>query len=126
MEMVINMLMPGRGAGEEHLLYPSHSYLFVCVCVRGKTEMEKEEAHKGTGNAQGAAYESTCTQTHTLTLCSGVNRRELHVNVPPFFFNLPLETVQRVFCEPVGEIRSRRGGGSSGDLQSQLFLLFFL
>lgn len=49
----------------------------------------------------------TCTRvTHTHTLCSRVNRRKLHLNVPPFSFNRPLETVQRAFCWLTGEIRS--------------------
>ena len=71
------------------------------------------------------ACESTHTHTHIYThFVPRVNRRELDVNVPPFSFNRPLETVQRAFCWLIGEIRSTGGrGGVEGfrDSQSQLF-----
>ena len=46
------------------------------------------------------------THTHTYTythFVPRVNRRELDVNVPPFSFNRPLETVQRAFETREGE-----------------------
>lgn len=71
-----------------------------------------------------ALHESKRTYTHTgtrsYTQRKRENRRELHVNVPPFSFNRPLETVQRAFWWLTAEIRSK--GRGFRDSQSQLFL----
>lgn len=79
MEMVINMLMLGRGAGKSSFYTrPSTIYwrvcacvcasLCVCVCEGGKTEIEKEQGR--TGNVHNIACENAHTHTHTLTLYS--------------------------------------------------------
>lgn len=68
MEMVINMLMLGRGAGKSSF-YPSLSYLFVCVCVKGKYRDRGRARVKGKGKCtilHVSESMHTCTRvTHT-------------------------------------------------------------
>lgn len=91
------------------------------MCEGEKRKIEKERER--TGNVHNIACESTHPHTHFVPR---VNRRELDVNVPPFSFNRPLETVQRAFCWLIGEIRrkgrERRGGGLQRLAEPALFL----
>lgn len=70
MEMVINMLMLGRGAGKSSFYTrPSAIYWRVCACMcecvwRGKTEIEKEQEQERTGNVHAHVRAHTHTHTH--------------------------------------------------------------
>ena len=67
MEIVINMLMLGRGAGRNSF-YPSLSYQLVCVCVKGKYKDRDWARMKGKRNcAQHCMWVRGCTHMHTLT-----------------------------------------------------------
>lgn len=102
--------MPVGGDGKSSF-YLSLSYLSAWV------EGKDRDTAKGMKNC--ALYlmwvrGHTHTWFHTLSVYTPVNRGELHVNVPPFSFNRPLETVQRAFCWLTGEIRSEAGGELRG------------
>lgn len=122
MEMVINMLMLGRGAGKSSFYTrPSAIYWRARACVpecvrRGKTEIEKEQ--EWTGNVHVHVRAHAHSHSHFVLR---VNKREPHVNVPPFSFNRPLETVQRAFCWLIGEIRSGGAGGPSETRRASFF-----